>query len=353
MSNRIDVVSVIGGRPQIVKAAMVSRAFRQAQCVEYLVDTGQHYDDDMAGQVLRATGMAPDVTLACGGGSHAAMTARMMTEIEPILRERRPGALVVYGDTNSTLAGSLVAAKMHIPVVHVEAGLRSGNRAMPEEVNRVLVDHLAELLLCPTVSAMKHLEREGLGCRAVHVGDVMYDAALWAKSVPSTALDDLGIEHGGYSLLTMHRAESVDQDQPLRERIEYLRDIASDTTLIWPIHPRSRQALSRSGLSTDPIRIVAPVDYVAMAALTAGAAVVYTDSGGLQKEAYFHGTPCVTLRDETEWQETLDAGWNRLWTSRDWVLPRRVIRDYGDGRAAELVASEVLSVVRGGPQDHR
>lgn len=334
------ILTVVGARPQFIKAAAVSRALRAtAGLAETIVHTGQHFDPGMSEIFFAELDIPPPAhNLGIHGGHHGTMTGRMMAALEEICLAERPDWVLVYGDTNSTLAGALVAAKLNIPVAHVEAGLRSFNRSMPEEVNRVVTDHLSTLLLCPTTAAVANLAAEGVADGVHMIGDVMYDVALHAARAAAGRPDPLasqGLEPGGYHLATIHRAENTDDPATLAALLGYLRDQAGPVLLL--IHPRTRAAVERFRLSLDGIRVSEPVGYLDMHRLIAGALSVMTDSGGLQKEAYFHRVPCVTLRGETEWVETIEAGWNRLWRGPDY-RPRRDIPDYGDGRAAEAVA---------------
>lgn len=342
---KTSILTVVGARPQFIKAAAVSRAIRDsADFSEILVHTGQHFDEMMSDVFFRELEIGkPEVNLAIHGGTHGAMTGQMLAGIETCLIERKPDWVLVYGDTNSTLAGALAAAKLHIPVVHVEAGLRSFNRRMPEEVNRVLTDHVSALLLSPTMTGVRNLEAEGITRGVHHVGDVMYDAMLHAQKRSremSTILADLGLGEGGFALATVHRAENTDDPARLQAVMNAIARTAGGLPVILPVHPRTRQAIARSGTQLGSIRTIDPVGYIDMVRLLDGAKVVLTDSGGLQKEAYFARRPCVTLRDETEWTETLEHGWNRLWTTPDWK-PRSDITDYGTGQAAEAVLDAI------------
>ena len=350
------VVTVVGARPQFVKAAPVSRLLREAHD-EVLVHTGQHYDDAMSAAFFRDLEVPePTVNLGVGSGSHAAQTAEMLRRLEPVLLERAPDGVVVYGDTNSTLAAAVVAAKIAYPdgrrpwLAHVEAGLRSFNRGMPEERNRIVADHLADLLLAPTHAAMENLRHEGLDGRAALVGDVMVDAHAWAAQRSEDHLPTVAEQHPGYILLTLHRAENVDDPRRLEAR---LAAMALDRTVIFPVHPRTRDIIRRSGVRL-PANVVAtePVGYLEMVALETHAAAIATDSGGVQKEAYLSAVPCITLRTETEWVETIEAGWNRL-APPEATAVADALRDpdfmdrtkphpplHGDGRsAARIVAA--------------
>ena len=336
------VVGVVGARPQFIKAAPVSRALAGHPGIrEAIVHTGQHFDPEMSETFFRELELPePAYNLGIHGGGHGTMTGRMMEALEPIFRVELPDAVLVYGDTNSTLAGALVASKLDIPVAHVEAGLRSFNRQMPEEINRVVADHVSTLLYCPTSTAVENLAREGIVTGVENVGDVMYDAALHAaapRRVGTDVLERLGLIEGTYAVATVHRAENFDDPEALSERFDYLRSKARQQPIVLPLHPRTRRAVERDKLSLNGLTVVPPCGYLEMHRLLEGATVVYTDSGGLQKEAYFHRTPCVTLREETEWVETVECGWNRLWRGPDY-RPRRPIAEYGDGTAGRRIA---------------
>ena len=308
----MKVLSVVGARPQLIKAAVLSRALRGSHH-EVLLHTGQHYDDSLSGQFLRELGLpAMDYELGVGSGTHAQQTARMLVGIEDAIARERPDAVIVLGDTNSTLAGALAAAKVGVKIAHVEAGLRSFNRSMPEEVNRVLVDHLSEWLFCPSESSARNLATEGIA-RGVHVvGDLMAEAIEEASLVSvSTVLDRLGVEPGHYLLATIHRAENTDDPGRLQALLTALA--STEESVILPLHPRTKKAIDATGQAQMPgIRFIDPLGYADMIALERNARMILTDSGGVQKEAYWLGVPCVTLREETEWTETVDAGWNVL-----------------------------------------
>ena len=349
MTARTRIATIIGARPQFVKAAAVSRAFRKAPGLqEILIHTGQHFDANMSDVFFTELELPkPDANLDIHGGGHGAMTGRMMEAIESRLMDLQPQGVLIYGDTNSTLAGALVAAKLHIPVFHVEAGLRSFNRRMPEEVNRVVADHLSALLFCPTQRSVTNLANEGITKGVHQVGDVMYDAVLHARAAmlgQAGILETLELKPGGYALATIHRAENTDDEPRFRKVLDYLGGFAKSQPVVFPVHPRTRAVLERLGIGLNGFKLIDPVSYSDMHRLLAGASVVLTDSGGVQKEAYFHRVPCVTMRDETEWVETIEAGWNRLWTVPDF-LPRRVIADYGDGKAAEKIVEAIVGAL--------
>ena len=315
------IVTVIGARPQFIKAAAVSREIsKHHEVEEVLVHTGQHFDDSMSQVFFDELDIAPPAhNLGIQAVGHGAMTGRMLEKLEEVIQQERPDWVLVYGDTNSTLAGALSAAKLHVSVAHVEAGLRSFNRRMPEEINRVVTDHLSDMLLAPTSNAVENLAREGIGSTQVHlVGDVMYDIALYYadRAVKSSRiLERLGLTAKGYVLATVHRAENTDDRQRLRAIVDGLAQVALDLPVVLPLHPRSRAALAANDLldrAGERLTLLEPVGYLDMVMLEKSAAAVATDSGGVQKEAYFHGVPCVTLREETEWVELVDLGWNRL-----------------------------------------
>lgn len=338
------LVTIVGARPQFVKAAPLSRAIAARKGLEEVsIHTGQHFDYNMSDIFFDELGISrPTHNLDIHGGSHGEMTARMLTAIETLLIADTPDAVVVFGDTNSTLAGALAASKLHIPVVHIEAGLRSFNRKMPEEINRVLTDHVSTLLMCPTSLAVQNLRDEGIKNGVFATGDLMYDMvrALAPIAVErSEILSVVGLEAGGYTLATLHRAENTDTKEALQKAHDFLVDLSRERPVVLPLHPRTKAALERFGLepfTKGDVRILEPVGYLDMLALLQGAALVATDSGGLQKEACFSGAPCITMRDETEWVETITHGWNRLWSVKDY-RERREIEEYGDARSAEKI----------------
>jgi UDP-N-acetylglucosamine 2-epimerase len=314
----MKVVTIVGARPQFIKAAPVGRALRQAGHRDVLVHTGQHYDDAMAKVFFRELEIpAPDVDLEVGSGSHGHQTGQMLMRLEPVLEAEKPDRVLIYGDTNSTLAGALVASKLHLPLAHVEAGMRSFNRVMPEEINRVLADHVSDLLLCATQTAVENLSREGV-TRGVHrVGDPMYDALL--QFLPrarerSRVLENLGVRSGEYALMTAHRAETVDSEARLKRLLERVLE-SVDLPIVFPIHPRTQKRLEQLSLiETLPSRLhlVPPVGYLDMLRLESEARVVLTDSGGVQREAFFLSVPSVILRAETEWPELVESGASSL-----------------------------------------
>ena len=317
----MKIVTIVGARPQFIKAAAVSRAIRSehaGRIEEVLLHTGQHYDPNMS-QVFFDELDIPDPKYNLGifGGRHGAMTGRMLESIEEKLLAEKPDWVLVYGDTNSTLAGALAAGKLLIPVAHVEAGLRSFNMRMPEEMNRVLTDRISTLLFCPTTTSVANLEAEGIVDGVHQVGDVMFDVALFYRDRArrtSTILGRLGLAEGNFILATCHRAENTDDPALLREIILALAEIAESLPVLLPMHPRTRKLVTDYGLDDrlGAVQVIAPLPFLDMVALEQVAKIILTDSGGVQKEAYFYGVPCVTMRDETEWVETVQQGWNRL-----------------------------------------
>lgn len=362
----VTVVSIVGARPQFIKAAMVSRALRgTGQVREVLVHTGQHYDDNMSRIFFEELEIPdPDYNLGVGSASHGAQTGRMLEAIEQVLLKERPDWVLVYGDTNSTLAGALAAVKLHIPVAHVEAGLRSFNRRMPEEINRVLTDHASDLLFAPTVTAVENLKLEGIPQHRIRlVGDVMYDAALFYRERAereSHILQQLGLRPKGYVLATVHRAENTDDQARLRTILEALARVAGKVPVVLPIHPRTRSAVIHDwhlNQALRTVRVIDPVGYLDMLCLESNALVIATDSGGVQKEAFFFRVPCVTLRQETEWVELLELGWNRLVPDVEVNTIETAILSaidgygsdgspYGDGHAANEICRSLLTAER-------
>jgi UDP-N-acetylglucosamine 2-epimerase len=349
----MKLVTVIGNRPQFVKAAAVSRLLRE-QHQELLVNTGQHYDDELSTIFVTELGIPrPEFELRLGTGSNTAQTARMLAQLEPILKDVRPDAVLVYGDTNSTLAGALAAAQAGIPIAHVEAGMRSFDRRMPEELNRVLTDHMSQLLLCSSATAVDNLVREQAVGKAVLVGDVMVDVAHLFQpraTADDGPLRDAGVEPGAYVLVTAHRAGNVDDPVRLQALVDLL--LAIPLPVVLPLHPRTGARLDAAGLldtlqASPNIRLTPPLGYLAFTALLTRAKAMLTDSGGVQKEAYLAGVPCVTLRDTTEWVETVTSGWNVLvdldtkaaLAALDRTMPAERPELYGDGHAAARVVA--------------
>lgn len=342
----LKILTIVGARPQFIKAAAVSHLLRQRH-EEILLHTGQHYDAAMSEQFFEELALPrPDIELGVRSAPHGAQTAQMLIGIEQAIAERGPDAVLVYGDTNSTLAGALAAAKAHVPIAHVEAGLRSFNRRMPEEINRLVTDRLSALLLCPSETAAANLRNEGITSGVHVVGDVMADViAKFGQGVDTRALTSVAVTPQRYFVATIHRAENTDDPRRLSQMVAALG--ALPAPVVFPMHPRVRQAIAAAGVPTNGnIKAIGPVGYAEMIALVKHARAVLTDSGGLQKEAYWLGVPCVTLRDETEWVETVSSGWNVLagadagtitHAATAAAMPSTHPPLYGDGHAAAAI----------------
>src|SRR5690554_5906903 len=349
------VLTIIGARPQFIKASVVSRSIQQAEGIEEIIlHTGQHFDANMSDVFFNQLGIPkPDIQLDIHGGSHGEMTGRMLAEIEQALLEHKPDRVLVYGDTNSTLAGALAAAKLHIPVAHVEAGLRSFNMQMPEEINRILTDQISSVLFCPTDSAMANLEREGFNDKPIQVlqvGDVMQDSAEFfaqrAHAPQGFAVAD------GFILTTLHRAENTDNPERLAAIVQALNHLHQQVApVVLPLHPRTRNVIAAQGLTLD-VHLIEPVGYLEMLWLLQRTGLVLTDSGGVQKEAFFFGKACVTMRDQTEWVELIETGANQLvGADTDKIIEAatrnlgRTVEDehslYGGGVAAKRIAEKL------------
>ena len=359
----MKIVTVLGARPQFIKASVVSAELaKHSNVEEVVVHTGQHFDANMSDVFFAELGMAkPRYHLDIHGGAHGVMTGRMLEGVEHVLLDEKPDVLLVYGDTNSTLAGALAAAKLHIPVAHVEAGLRSFNMRMPEEINRILTDRISTWLFAPTDEAVRHLVREGMDPALIHqVGDVMYDVALHhgarAANRSDSVLQRQGLAEKGFVLATVHRAENTDDPMRLSVIVDAFVRVAKELPVVWPLHPRTRAVLERAGSLAKldgVVRLVEPLGYLDMVQMERAAAVIATDSGGVQKEAFFHGVPCITLRDETEWVELVEAGWNTIVPPIDAEVVSGAIRNargihgekvrpYGDGQAAAQIARHIV-----------
>lgn len=344
----MKIITVIGARPQFIKAAAVSNKLRENN-KEVLIHTGQHYDENMSKIFFDELNIPyPDYNLSVGSGGHGKQTGEMLIKLEGIYEKENPDIVMVYGDTNSTLAGALVASKMLIPVIHVEAGLRSFNKTMPEEQNRILTDHISNLLFAPTDTAVKNLESEGIIKNVYNVGDVMFDAIMHFKDVSlkrSKIIDKLNLNNNEYILTTIHRAENTNDILRLKNIIEALNE--SDKTIVLPLHPRTRKYINDYSLNiNNNIKLIEPVGYLDMISLEGNSSKIVTDSGGVQKEAFFMKKPCITMREETEWIETVENGWNILvGTDKDKILdsivnfmpnkPQKKI--FGDGNSSEKI----------------
>lgn len=354
-------MTVVGARPQFIKAAAISRVIRNEYASlleEVLVHTGQHFDHNMSQVFFDELDIPPPkYNLDISGGNHGAMTGKMLEAIEVVLLNEKPDWVLVYGDTNSTLAGALAAVKLHIPLAHVEAGLRSFNMWMPEEINRIVTDRVASLLFCPTEVAVDNLRNEGVVSGVSNVGDVMYDVAECYKdrcAKNSEVLQRVGVASGGYALATCHRAENTDDPARLREICQGLADVAEHMDVVFPLHPRTRHLVSEGGLLPllGRVRLVEPLSFMEMLALEQSARIVITDSGGVQKEAFFYKVPCITMRDETEWVETVQLQWNQLvGASRNRIASAAIsampglsgVCPYGDGRAGKRIVETILA----------
>lgn len=348
----MKIITIVGARPQFIKAAPVSKVLRREH-EEILIHTGQHYDENMSKVFFDELNIPrPDYNLEVGSGSHGKQTGEMLIKLEEIYMKEKPDLVLVYGDTNSTLAGALCASKLLIPVVHVEAGLRSFNMNMPEEQNRILTDHLSKILFVPTETAITNLQKEGITKGVYNVGDVMYDAVLNFTEIAkekSSILKDLDLEGKSYILTTIHRAENTNDINRLKSIIEALNE--SGKTVVLPLHPRTKKYVESYGLSfSKNIKIIEPVGYLEMLSLENGSEKIVTDSGGVQKEAFFMKKPCITMRDETEWVETVENGWNKIvGTDKAKILdcinnflPEQKQKSiFGHGKAAENIL-EVL-----------
>lgn len=358
----MKIISIVGARPQFIKAAPVSTALRK-QHQELLLHTGQHYDDNMSTVFFDELGIPrPDINLGIGSDSHARQTAAIMVGVEQYLQQETSDLVLVYGDTNSTLAGAIAASKLHIKLAHVEAGLRSFNRAMPEEINRIVADKVADLLFCPTATAVNNLANEGITTGVFNIGDVMYDAALQFAPIAeqkSHILDRLKIEPHSYCLLTLHRAENTDSFDNLKHILTAI--LQSKERIVFPIHPRTVKFLKQYQLyqpleQAIQVRLIEPVSYIDMIVLEKNAKKILTDSGGVQKEAYFYRVPCITLRQETEWVETVADGWNCLVGADIQKILAALANfspngkqqgHYGDGTASEKLVEIINRIVLG------
>jgi UDP-GlcNAc3NAcA epimerase len=350
----MKIVTVVGARPQFIKAANLSRVIKNIDEIkEVIIHTGQHYDPDMSDIFFHELEIPqPNINLEIGSGSHGRQTGRMLDSIEEILVSERPDWVVVYGDTNSTIAGALAASKLHIKVAHVEAGLRSFNRNMPEEINRIATDHISDILFAPTQNAMNLLANEGLAKNSIFSGDIMYDSILFYRKLAEKKckLDKIvDAEPGGYYLATVHRQENTDNINNLQSIFLALSEL--DCPVIVPLHPRTHKLMDDVTFRSN-VKIISPVGYLEMITLLNNCQKVLTDSGGLQKEAYFLQKPCITLREETEWIETLEGNWNfTVGTNRQKILDKMSISEFGpqqnafgDGKAAHKIVAHLLGL---------
>ena len=356
----MKIFTVIGARPQFIKAAVVSHAMANHETTiqEQIIHTGQHYDSNMSDVFFKELGIPkPKFNLEIGGGTHGKNTGRMIESIETVLLSEKPDAVLVYGDTDSTLAGAIAATKLHIPTIHVESGLRSHNRRMPEEINRILTDHASDLLFTPTEMASNNLQREGIAPQNIFlVGDIMFDATKLFGDISnqrSDILNNLGLSPKTYVLATIHRQESTEEREKLATILHGIGELRD--RIVWPIHPRTKKRIQQLDLSIPSnITCIKPVGYLDMLQLEKNARLIATDSGGVQKEAYFHGVPCVTIRTETEWVELVEAGWNTLVNPHDSAQITQALKDpkipshtsellYGDGDASKKIIKIINS----------
>jgi len=355
------VLTIVGARPQFIKAAMLSRCFNNSTSIEeVIVHTGQHFDHGMSNVFFSELSIpTPKYSLGISGGGHGEMTGRMLCALEPVIKAEKPDLVLVYGDTNSTIAGAMVASKLHVPIAHVEAGLRSYNRRMPEEINPVLTDQLSDLLLCPTKTAVKNLAAEGILNNVSLVGDIMYDAALYFGRIAQENSHSEIFQNllgTNFILATIHRQENTDDKIKLEKIVRALAKISESTPVLFPMHPRTKASLEMFGLSyllSGPLlHVVEPFGYLDMLYAEQSTDLIVTDSGGVQKEAFFFGVPCVTLRDQTEWVELVDSGWNLLVD----VLSDNIVEltlnmigrkgqgdisPYGEGDTAEIIFASI------------
>ena len=357
----MKILTILGARPQLIKAAPVSISFAKKEVEELILHTGQHYDNRMSDVFLKELGLPmPYKNLGISGGTHGEMTSRMLIRIEEELIDEKPDIVLVYGDTNSTLAGALAAAKLNIPIAHVEAGLRSFNSKMPEEINRILADRVSSFLFCLTQVAVDNLKSEGIVDGVSNVGDVMFDAALLMSKRAensSSITEKLELDSKPYILATIHRAENTDSISRLSNILSVLSDLSKEKVVVFPIHPRTSKVIKEHKLEhfLSEVTVIEPVSYLEILKLQSCAYAIVTDSGGMQKEAYFNKTPCFTLRDETEWVETVDCGWNSLMSPEYEIdsnqiikkaqqLPSKWVSYYGDGNASQEITRILASL---------
>lgn len=333
------ILSIVGARPQFVKAAAFRQRCAEQGLEELLADTGQHYDPEMSTNIFSALKVKmPEFSLNVENRSHAGMTGELMLKIENLITDVNPDIVNVYGDTNSTLAGALAAAKLNVPIMHIEAGLRSFNKQMPEEVNRVLTDHVSQYLFCPTTKAVENLKSESITKGVYPVGDIMFDAIkMFGKYFDFP--EQISVDRNRpLAVLTIHRADAVSSAAKLKELVDYCQQFTHEFEVIFPVHPNTKKHLTKYQIDTGKLLLTEPLSYLEMQGLLRESDLVLTDSGGLQKEAYFHGSKCITLREETEWVETIEAGWNRLWRDPcNHEGEPKEIKEYGDGNTANKI----------------
>jgi UDP-GlcNAc3NAcA epimerase len=338
----LKILSIIGARPQFVKAAVFRKYCIENNINEILLHTGQHYDPEMSIKIFDDLDVRrPDISFNLKERSHGGMTGEIIAFVEKSIIDTKPDFVNVYGDTNSTLAAALAASKLHIPVIHIEAGLRSFNKKMPEEINRILTDHVSEFLFCPTLEAVKNLHNENIKKGVHHVGDIMFDAIKIFED--RFKLPDIKIKRSDKKLavMTIHRADTTADKTKLEELIEYCKRYSAEYNVVFPMHPNTKKKLDKYLIDAGEIILIPPISYLEMQGLLKEAVLVLTDSGGLQKEAYFHGCECITLRSETEWTETIRSGWNRLWKQPEVKKIKMNIEEYGDGNAVQKIIEKL------------
>lgn len=341
----MKIMSVVGARPPFIKAATFRKGCEERGIEEILFHTGQHYDFNMSSVFFDELGVKPpDFTHDLKSRKHGGMTGELLTVLEAAFLEQKPDVVNVYGDTNTTLAAALAASKLHIPVSHIEAGLRSFNKKMPEETNRVLTDHVSQYLFCPTSSAVDNLRKENIRDGVVHVGDIMHDSVLMFKDkfvVPDFVRNIRSNKE--LAVLTIHRAESLNEQTKLKKIIDYCKGYLSEYVVVFAIHPNTKNMITKFNIDLTGFLVVEPLPYLQLQGLISASSLVLTDSGGLQKEAYFHRVPCITLRDETEWVETVENGWNRLWKSNTGYNGKNIITEYGKGDTTSKILDMLIA----------
>lgn len=342
----MKILSIVGARPQFIKAAVFRKYCDDNSICETLIHTGQHYDPVMSTQLFKELGVrAPDVQFEVTDRSHAGMTGELMKKIEDTILEKKPDLVNVYGDTNSTLAGALAAAKLNVPIMHVEAGLRSFNRKMPEEINRVLVDHVSKYLFCPTKAAVINLKSEGISEGVHAVGDIMYDCITMFREKFRFPDEKIVRTDKPIALMTVHRADTTSDPERLKAVLEYCAQFGDEHQIIFPIHPNTKNVAAKFSIDLSKFCIIDPLSYLEVQAVLGCSKLLLTDSGGMQKEAYFHSVDCITLRDETEWVETIDAGWNMLWT-QNFRQPKNSISEYGTGTTCASMIKKIEETLK-------
>ena len=339
----MKILSIVGARPQFVKAAIFRKYCHENNIDEILLHTGQHYDPEMSNNIFAELGVAqPDISYKLHSRSHGGMTGELLAQIEKSILKIQPDYVNVYGDTNSTLAGALAAAKLHVPVIHIEAGLRSFNKKMPEEINRILTDHVSKFLFCPTYDAVTNLKKENITTGVHHVGDIMFDAVKVFEPKFKFPNSVKHLNNKKLAVMTLHRADITSSAKKLKAAIDFCNNYSEEYSVVFPLHPNTKSKIKEYSIDTKKIQLVNSISYLEMQGLLQKSSLVLTDSGGLQKEAYFHGCDCITLRDETEWTETIESGWNQLWKNiknQEPKFKKKVITEYGKGNSVQKIIS--------------